>query len=94
MRDKRRLPAHTRTAWALAVFGNVALVLLRPNGVLLIPRANISSITTGIESVAKNGDKEAVNSIYDLNGRQQQGLRHGLNIVRMSDGTVKKTMMK
>ena len=56
--------------------------------------ANISSITTGIESVAKNGDKEAVNSIYDLNGRQQQGLRHGLNIVRMSDGTVKKTMMK
>ena len=47
-----------------------------------------------MESVAKNGYKEAISSIYDLNGRQQQGLRHGLNIVRMSDGTVKKTMMK
>ena len=38
VRDKRRLPAYIGTAWALAVFGNVALVLLRPNGVLLIPQ--------------------------------------------------------
>ena len=38
MRDKRRLPAYIGTAWALAVFGNVALVMLRPNGVLLNPQ--------------------------------------------------------
>ena len=55
---------------------------------------NIVGIATGIESVTRHGYKEAINSIYDLNGRQHQGLRHGLNIVRMSDGTVRKTMMK
>ena len=55
---------------------------------------NIDGEATGIESMTKNADAKAIESIYDLNGQLQQGLRHGLNIVRMSDGTVRKTMMK
>ena len=55
---------------------------------------NIDGEATGIDNVTKNADAKAIESIYDLNGQLQQGLRHELNIVRMSDGTVRKTMMK
>ncbi len=49
---------------------------------------------TGIHSVTNGAVEAAVKSIYDLNGRQQQGTRRGLNIVRMSDGTVRKVMVR
>ena len=51
-------------------------------------------VTTGIESVVNNAGVKATDSIYDLNGRQQQGVRRGLNIVRMSDGSTRKVVVK
>ena len=55
---------------------------------------NIDGEATGVESVTNGAVEATVKSIYDLNGRQQQGTRRGLNIVRMSDGTVRKVMVR
>ena len=48
--------------------------------------------TTGIRSLGTEGRN--VRSVYDLNGRRQNTEQRGLYIVRMSDGTVKKVMVK
>ena len=53
---------------------------------------NIDGEATGIDDVTSGAGKAAIKSIYDLNGRQHQG--RGLNIVRMSDGTVRKVMVR
>ena len=37
---------------------------------------------------------ESVTEIYDITGRQQQQMGRGLNVVRMSDGTVRKVIVK
>jgi hypothetical protein len=43
-----------------------------------------------IESVGK----ATVKAIYTLNGTKVNSLQHGINIVKMSDGTVRKVMTK
>ena len=45
--------------------------------------------STGIHLIQ---NPNAVNSFFTIDGRQQQSLRHGLNIVRMADGTTKKVV--
>ena len=55
---------------------------------------NIDGEATGIDDVTNGAVEATVKSIYDLNGRQQQDTRRGLNIVRLSDGTVRKAMVK
>lgn len=35
-----------------------------------------------------------IQSIFSINGTQQQGLRRGVNIIRMSDGSVRKVLVK
>ena len=55
---------------------------------------NIDGEASGIHGVTSGAGKAAIKSIYDLNGRQQQGTHRGLNIVRMSDGTVRKVMVR
>jgi hypothetical protein len=47
---------------------------------------------SGISSVSSANATEAVR--YTLDGRQISAPQHGLNIVKMSDGTVKKVMVK
>ena len=49
--------------------------------------------TTGIETVVDKKVKAAT-GIYNINGIRQQSLRRGLNIVVMSDGSVRKVMVK
>lgn len=50
--------------------------------------------TTGIETIKPaNGNAETV-AIYDVNGVRQNSLSKGINIVKMSDGTVKKVIKK
>ena len=49
--------------------------------------------TSGIEQVEKTAEKGTeVKAVYDLQGRGQQKLQRGLNIVRNADGTVKKVL--
>ena len=48
---------------------------------------------TGIEAVEIDNDAE-VKAIYDASGRQTTTAKRGLNIIRMSDGTVRKAMVK
>lgn len=47
--------------------------------------------TTEIVDATMDSD---MNAVYSANGVRQQSLRKGVNIVRMSDGTTKKIMVK
>lgn len=50
--------------------------------------------TTGIETIKPaNGNAETA-AIYNVNGVRQNSLTKGINIVKMSDGTVKKVIKK
>lgn len=50
--------------------------------------------TTGIETIKPaNGNAETA-AIYNVNGVRQNSLSKGINIVKMSDGTVKKVIKK
>ena len=49
-------------------------------------------IETGIR--ATGIDNQTIAEVYDINGRKQNTLQHGLNIIRMSDGTTRKVLMK
>ncbi len=57
------------------------------------------SFTTGedlthVESIVNEPAAVNIVAIYDASGRKQPRMQHGVNIVRMSDGTVRKIMMK
>ena len=50
-------------------------------------------ITTGINEIGSTTDAN-VSEIYGVNGARKSQLTKGLNIVKMSDGTVKKVLVK
>ena len=49
---------------------------------------------TPVESVEVAPKAASIVAIYDASGRKQPRMQHGVNIVRMSDGTVRKIMVK
>ena len=49
-------------------------------------------VPTDISTLANDG--ATIVGIYDLNGHPQNALQRGVNIVRMSDGTIRKVMKK
>ncbi len=51
--------------------------------------AEIKKISTGVVLPTENNDAHVV-GIYTVDGKRIATMRHGINIVRMSDGTVKK----
>lgn len=53
-----------------------------------VPESGILASVKPIESVSK----ATVKAIYTLNGIKVNSLQHGINIVKMSDGTVRKVM--
>lgn len=55
-----------------------------------VPESGILASVKPIESVGK----ATVKAIYTLNGTKVNSLQHGMNIVKMSDGTVRKVMNK
>ena len=55
-----------------------------------VPESGILASVKPIESVGK----ATVKAIYTLNGTKVNSLQHGMNIVKMSDGTVRKVMTK
>ena len=54
-----------------------------------VPESGILASVKPIESVGK----ATVKAIYTLNGTKVNSLQHGMNIVKMSDGTVRKVMI-
>ena len=50
-------------------------------------------VPTAVESIAKHDNANAA-ECYDLNGVRRSATQRGLNIVRMTDGTVRKVLMK
>lgn len=55
-----------------------------------VPESGILASVKPIESVGK----ATVKAIYTVNGTKVNSLQHGINIVKMSDGTVRKVMTK
>lgn len=55
-----------------------------------VPESGILASVKPIEDVGK----ATVKAIYTLNGTKVNSLQHGINIVKMSDGTVRKVMHK
>lgn len=55
-----------------------------------VPESGILASVKPIESVGK----ATVKTIYTLNGTKVNSLQHGINIVKMSDGTVRKVINK
>ena len=53
----------------------------------------VDASATGIEGVIMNADAE-VTDVFDAEGRQLNEMQHGVNIVRMSDGTTRKVIKK
>ena len=54
-----------------------------------------ANAATGIsEKVTVKSEEFAAAQYYTMDGRRTPQLQHGLNIVRMSDGTVKKILIK
>lgn len=53
----------------------------------------INETTTGINEIGSTTDAK-VSEIYGVNGARKSQLTKGLNIVKMSDGTVKKVLVK
>ena len=50
------------------------------------------AIMTGIELT--QGSAEGKKDVYDTNGRRLQSAQRGINIIRYSDGSTKKVLMK
>ncbi len=50
--------------------------------------------TTTIKNVKDNNDSNSVTAIYNINGTKSTSMKRGINIVKMSDGTVKKIIKK
>ena len=46
---------------------------------------------SAIDTLVSNGNA-TIEAIYNINGQQVREMQKGINIVRMSDGTVKKIM--
>lgn len=53
---------------------------------------DLGSDATAIENVPSSA--ATVVAVYDLSGRSVEGLQRGINLVKMSDGTVKKIIVK
>ena len=71
----------------------VALLIDKSNGSIInAAKTSINSNPTAINTVGNTTATEAAR--YTLDGRQVSAAQRGLNIIRLSDGTVRKVMMK
>lgn len=96
--------------WAICKDGNVIAFTIEPtytvttDGVYTVRAANEmgglsaasdpATATNGIETISRSAAGTTIVGIYTLDGKQLQQLQSGINIVRMSDGTTKKLVVK
>ena len=74
-------------------FDPTSTYIVDANGNLAQRVVFIDKATTAIDAVEVDRNAD-VRNIYDASGRQTDSARKGLNIIRMSDGTVRKVMVK
>ena len=71
----------------------IALLIDRTNGIILnAAQTTIAEDATGIGAVSSQSEVPA--AIYSLDGRKLPSAEKGINIIRMTDGTVKKILVK
>jgi hypothetical protein len=56
--------------------------------------SEVAKSSDGIETISRSAVEATVTGIYSLDGKQMQQMQHGVNIVRMSDGTIKKIVVR
>ena len=72
----------------------VVLLIDRTNGTIVnAAQSAIADFATGIQSVTVDNGLSS-DEWFDLSGRKLQTSQKGINIIRMSDGTVKKVLVK
>ena len=49
---------------------------------------------SAITDIEGDGNGLEIEAIYDLNGQRQQALRPGINIIKMNNGTIKKSVLR
>ena len=50
--------------------------------------------SSAINDIEGEDNALEIEAIYDQNGQRQPALRRGINIIKMSDGTIKKVLVK
>ena len=71
----------------------IALLVDRTNGVVVNAAQSAISFPTAIDEV-QGSASDARNEVFDLDGRRLSTAERGVNLVRMSDGTVRKVLVK
>ena len=83
---------HLKNGEALAA--NVAYLRIADNSIDATAKVFIDDSTTGVEAIETEKSIASPAAIYDTLGRQAKAMRRGVNIVRMSDGSVRKVIIK
>lgn len=83
---------HLQSKQALAA--NVAYLRIADNSIAANAKVFIDDSTTGVEAIETEKSIASPAAIYDTLGRQAKAMRRGVNIVRMSDGSVRKVIIK
>ena len=83
---------HLKSEQALAA--NVAYLRIADNSIDANAKVFIDDSTTGVEAIETEKSIASPAAIYDTLGRQAKAMRRGVNIVRMSDGSVRKVIIK
>ncbi|MDY3271187.1 MAG: hypothetical protein SOX54_02470 [Prevotella sp.] len=73
---------------------NVAYLRIADNSIDATAKVFIDDSTTGVEAIETEKSIASPAAIYDTLGRQAKAMRRGVNIVRMSDGSVRKVIIK
>ena len=73
---------------------NVAYLRIADNSIDATAKVFIDDSTTGVEAMETEKSIASPAAIYDTLGRQAKAMRRGVNIVRMSDGSVRKVIIK
>ena len=96
--------------WAVCKDGNVIAFTTEPtytvtaNGSYTVRAANemgglsaaseAATATNGIETIGRSTAEATIVGIYTLDGKRLEQLQHGINIVRLSNGTTRKVVIK
>ena len=83
---------HLASGQALAA--NVAYMHIADNSIGANAKVFIDDFTTGVEAIDTEKSIASPAAIYDTLGRQAKTMSRGVNIVRMSDGSVRKVIIK
>lgn len=83
---------HLKSGQALAA--NVAYMHIADNSIAANAKVFIDDFTTGVEAIETEKSIASPATIYDTLGRQAKTMSRGVNIVRMSDGSVRKVIIK